>query len=270
MIGRPNRGERPLTWPGAPAEPRLVGKTGFVTGGAGGLGRAIAARLVQGGASVALAELPDYLDSARVVAEALGEAAFVVPVDVREPATIRTAVQLTVDHFGSLDIAVCNAGLNIRRPALEVSESEWDAVVDVNLRGVFFTAQAAALQMVQQGRGGKIVNIASIMGLVGTPWRGVAYGASKGGVVNMTRALAIEWAEHNIQVNAIAPTYVRTALTERLFEDETFLEAVLARTPARKLATPDDIADAVTFLASPQADMITGVTLPVDGGWTAW
>jgi 2-deoxy-D-gluconate 3-dehydrogenase len=253
-----------------PAQPQLVGRTAFVTGGAGGLGRAIAARLASGGASVSVADLRERLQDARQVASALGERAVAVSLDVRDPASIRDAVQQTADHFGSLDIAVCNAGLNIRRPALEVSEAEWDAVVDVNLRGVFFTAQATAIQMVRQARGGKIVHIASIMGLVGTPWRGVAYGASKGGVVNMTRALAIEWAEHNIQVNAVAPTYVRTALTEPLFQDEAFLQAVLARTPNGQLATPEAIADAVAFLASPAADYITGVTLPVDGGWTAW
>ena len=242
----------------------------FVTGGAGGLGRAIALRLVGAGASVALAELPERLDVARGAAENLGERALAVAADVRDPPSIRAAVQQAVDRFGGLDIAVCNAGLNIRRPALEVSEADWDAVVDVNLRGVFFTAQAAALQMVRQARGGKIVSVASIMGLVGTPWRGVAYGASKGGVVNMTRALAIEWAEHGIQVNAVAPTYVRTSLTEPLFQDDSFLQAVLARTPNGKLATPESIAEAVAFLASPAADYITGVTLPVDGGWTAW
>jgi 2-deoxy-D-gluconate 3-dehydrogenase len=217
-----------------------------------------------------LAELPDRLEDAKRCASALGEQALAVPVDVRQPATIQAAVQQTVERFGSLDIAVCNAGLNIRRHALQVTEEDWDAVVDVNLRGVFFTAQAAAAQMVRQGLGGKIVNIASIMGLVGTPWRGVAYGASKGGVVNMTRALAIEWAEHNIQVNAVAPTYVETSLTEAILADESFRAAVLARTPNGKLATPEDIAEAVAFLASPQNGMITGVTLPVDGGWTAW
>ena len=243
----------------------------LVTGGAGGLGRAIARRLVEDGAAVGLAELPEFIAQAEEVASSLGQRAMAVPIDVREPATIQAAVAWTVERFGSLDVAVCNAGLNIRKPSLEVTEAEWDAVVDVNLRGVFFTAQAAAAQMVkQQPPGGKIVGIASIMGLVGTPWHAVAYAASKGGVVNMTRALAIEWAGHNIQVNSVAPTYVETPLTERILSDETFRAAVLARTPNGKLATAEQIADAVAFLASRRADMITGVTLPVDGGWTAW
>ena len=242
----------------------------LVTGGAGGLGRAIARRLCEGGAAVGLAELPEFIPQAEEVAASLGERAMAVPVDVREPATIQAAVEWTVERFGSLDVVVCNAGLNIRKLSLEVTEADWDGVVDVNLRGVFFTAQAGAAQMVRQGTGGKIVCIASIMGLVGTPWHAVAYAASKGGVVNMTRALAVEWAPHNIQVNSVAPTYVETRLTERLLQDESFREAVLARTPNHKLATPEQIADAVAFLASRRADMITGVTLPVDGGWTAW
>jgi len=130
-------------------------------------------------------------------------------------------------------------------------------------------AMAAAFAA-QQGRGGKIVSIASIMGLVGSVSSSAAYCASKAGVVNLTRVLAIEWAKHNIQVNSVAPTFVRTPLTEGIFANEAFLQSVLDRTPNGKLATPESIADAVVFLASPNADMITGITLPVDGGWTAW
>ena len=221
------------------------------------------------GAAVALADLPGrayQLDElARRLPQALG-----VTLDVRDSASIRQAVQATVDGLGSLDIMVCNAGLNVRKTALEMTEVDWDTVLDVNLRGVFFSAQAGAAQMVRQGHGGKIVSIASIMGLVGSATSGVAYCASKGGVVNLTRVLAIEWASHNIQVNGVAPTFVMTPLTEGVFANEAFLQSVLSRTPNGKLATPEAIADAVVFLASPQADLITGTTLPVDGGWTAW
>ena len=229
------------------------------------MARAFAAQ----GAAVALADLPERTNQLDQLAKALPRA-LGVGFDVRDSASIRNAVQATVDGLGALDIMVCNAGVNVRKPALEVTEVDWDTVLDENLRGVFFSAQAGAQQMIRQGRGGKIVNIASIMGLVGSTNNSAAYCASKGGVVNLTRVLAIEWASHNIQVNSVAPTFVITPLTAGVFENESFLNSVLSRTPNGKLATPESIADAVVFLASPRADLITGITLPVDGGWTAW
>lgn len=247
----------------------LNGKVALVTGGAGGLGQAIAAALAAQGAAVAVADLPARRDDVEAIVQRLPRAVG-VSVDVTDAANIRGAVQAAVKAFGSLDVMVCNAGLNVRKPTLEVTEADWDAVLDVNLRGVFFSAQAAAAQMVEQGHGGKIVSIASIMGLVGSVSSSAAYCASKAGVVNLTRVLAIEWARHDIQVNSVAPTFVRTPLTEGIFANEAFLQSVLDRTPNGKLATPESIADAVVFLASSQADMITGITLPVDGGWTAW
>jgi NAD(P)-dependent dehydrogenase (short-subunit alcohol dehydrogenase family) len=247
----------------------LGGKVAFVTGGAGGLGQAIASALAEQGAAVALADLAARASELDVLTSRLPRA-IGVHLDVREPPTLGAAVQTTVDRLGSVDIVVCNAGLNVRKPSLEVTEADWDTVMDVNLRGVFFSAQAGAAQMVRQGRGGKIVCIASIMGLVGATTGSAAYCASKAGVVNLTRALAIEWADHHVQVNSVAPTYVRTPLTEGIFQNQEFLQFVLNRTPNHQLATPQSIADAVVFLASPRADLITGVTLPVDGGWTAW
>jgi 2-deoxy-D-gluconate 3-dehydrogenase len=229
------------------------------------MARAFAAQ----GAAVALADLPERTNQLDALADGLPRA-LGVGFDVRDSASIRNAVQATVDGLGALDIMVCNAGVNVRKPALEVTEVDWDTVLDVNLRGVFFSAQAGAQQMVRQGHGGKIVNIASIMGLVGSTNNSAAYCASKGGVVNLTRVLAIEWASHNIQVNSVAPTFVMTPLTAGVFANEAFLSSVLSRTPNGKLATPESIADAVVFLASPRADLITGITLPVDGGWTAW
>ena len=246
-----------------------MSRVALVTGAAGGLGQAIASAFAAEGTALALADLPSRAAELEALAEQIGSA-IAVPVDVRQPETLNAAAQTAVDHLGSLDIMVCNAGLNVRKPSLEVTEADWDTVINVNLRGVFFSAQAAARQMVAQGRGGKIVSIASIMGLVGGATSSAAYCASKAGVVNLTRVLAIEWASHNIQVNSVAPTYVRTPLTEAIFANPDFLENVLSKTPNGKLATPQDIANAVVFLASPRADMITGTTLPVDGGWTAW
>jgi NAD(P)-dependent dehydrogenase (short-subunit alcohol dehydrogenase family) len=232
------------------------------------LGRAIASAFAAEGVAVALADLPGRSAELDAMARELGNA-IGVHVDVRQPDTLQSAIEATVQQLGSLDVMVCNAGLNVRKPSLEVTEADWDTVLDVNLRGVFFSAQAGARQMIRQGSGGKVVCIASIMGLVA---RGgaAAYCASKAGVVNLTRVLGIEWAEHNIQVNSVAPTFVRTALTEGIFSDESFLQFVLRQTPNGKLATPEDIANAVVFLSSRRADMITGTTLPVDGGWTAW
>jgi NAD(P)-dependent dehydrogenase (short-subunit alcohol dehydrogenase family) len=246
-----------------------MNRVALVTGAAGGLGRAIAVALAADGASVALADLPARAEELETLAAEVGEA-IAIPVDVRQPETLHAAARTTVERLGSLDVVVCNAGVNVRKPSLEVTENDWDTVIDVNLRGVFFSAQAGARQMVRQGNGGKIVCIASIMGLVGGATSSAAYCASKAGVVNLTRVLAIEWAPHNIQVNSVAPTYVRTPLTENIFANEEFLQGVLNKTPNGKLATPEDIANAVVFLASSRADMITGTTLPVDGGWTAW
>jgi NAD(P)-dependent dehydrogenase (short-subunit alcohol dehydrogenase family) len=250
-------------------EAPMNGRVAFITGGAGGLGQAIASAFAAHGAAVAVADLPQRRPDVDQIAGGLPRA-LGVSLDVADSASIRRAVQDAVDALGSVDVMVCNAGLNVRKPTLEVTEEDWDTVLDVNLRGVFFSAQAAAAQMVRQDRGGKIVSIASIMGLVGSPSGSAAYCASKAGVVNLTRVLAIEWAKHNIQVNSVAPTFVRTPLTEGIFADAAFLQSVLDRTPNGKLATPESIADAVVFLASAKADMITGITLPVDGGWTAW
>jgi 2-deoxy-D-gluconate 3-dehydrogenase len=254
----------------------LEGKVAFVTGGSGGLGSAIASALAEQGAAVAVADLPGRrTQMAELVSQlqSRGQArAIGVDLDVRDPASIRAAVAATVDQLGGLDIGVCNAGLNVRKPSLDVTEDDWDTVMDVNLRGVFFSAQAVAARFVQRhGHGGKLVLIASIMGLVGSPFgHAAAYCASKAGVVNLARTLGVEWAPFNITVNAVAPTYAPTPLTEALFTDERRLQAVLERTPMARLASPASVADAVAFLASPRAALITGVTLPVDCGWTAW
>jgi len=249
----------------------VVGKVAFVTGTGSGIGRAISIGLAQAGADVALTELPDKLDSARETAkeiEKVGRRALVVPLDVSKLPMIGEAIDAALKHFGRLDILVNNAGINIPRLAVDVTEAEWDKIMAIDLKGVFFTTQAAAKKALIPQGGGKVINIASQMGVVGYSYRS-AYCSAKAGVVNLTRVLAFEWAKHRINVNTIGPTFVDTPLTKPMFENKEFYNDVISRIPLGRLATPEDIVGAVVYLASPASDMVTGHTLLVDGGWTA-
>jgi len=180
--------------------------------------------------------------------------------------SIEEAVGGMLAAWGRIDILVNNAGVNIPRPALEVTEEDWDGVLDINLKGLFFTAQKTALAM--KNGGGRIINIASQNGVVGY-YRRAAYCASKAGVVNLTRVLAIEWAPLGITVNAVGPTFVVTPLTQSTWDDPAMREDLLKRIPLGRVGVPEDVVGAVVFLASPAASLITGHTLLVDGGWTA-
>jgi len=246
---------------------RLRGRVALVTGAGAGIGRACAEALAAAGASVALTEVADRLEVARDNAARLDDA-IAVELDVREVSSIERVVGEVAAWRGRIDVLVNNAGIAIRKPAFELTEADWDAVLAVNLRGVFFVAQAVGRRMRdQEPQGGAIVNVASIMGLVGSIERG-AYGASKGGVVNLTRMLAIEWAPLGIRVNAVCPTFVDTELTRPMFEARPEFHAdVLAKTPLGRLATTGEVADAVVYLAT--APMTTGHALTVDGGWVA-
>ncbi|MGN6672569.1 MAG: SDR family NAD(P)-dependent oxidoreductase [Thermomicrobiales bacterium] len=251
---------------------RVDGKIAIVTGTGSGLGQASALALAQAGAAVVMTELPQKLAAAeataRQAAEDYGAKTLVAPLDLLQLDTIGALVDQTVAHFGRIDILVNNAGINIQQMALDVTEDAWDKVLDVNLKGLFFTSQAVARVMVRQGTGGKIVNIASQMGVVGYIKR-AAYCSSKAGVVNLSRVLAFEWAEYGIRVNCIGPTFVETPLTAPMFEDKAFRDDVLHRIPLGRLGKPEDVVGAVVYLASPASDMVTGHTLLVDGGWTA-
>ncbi|MBI3962966.1 MAG: 3-oxoacyl-ACP reductase FabG [Deinococcus sp.] len=250
---------------------QVTGQVAIVTGSGRGLGKAIALALAEAGAHVVVTDLPGQLEDAQATADAvqeIGRQALAVPLDVTSLQSIQRMVQKARQRFSQIDILVNNAGINIRKMALEVTEPDWDQVLDVNLKGVFFCSQAVAREMVQR-QAGKIINIASQYGVIGDEQR-AAYCASKAGVVNLTRVLAIEWAPYHINVNAVGPTYVLTPLTEKLFADRKYRRETLRRIPLGRLGKPEDVAGAVVFLASPAADMITGHTLLVDGGWTAW
>ena len=250
---------------------RLDGRVAVVTGGARGIGRETAETLAVAGARVVLADLDkDEAEAAADEIRALGHRATTILADVANEASVASMVEATLEREGRLDILVNNAGIAIRRPAVDLALGDWDKVLSVNLTGSFLCARAAARIMIAAGAGGAIVNVASIMGLSGGGlYPNVSYQATKGAIVNMTRALAVEWAPYAIRVNAVAPTYVRTDLIGPILKDPELVARIVAMTPLRKLAEPSDIAAAIVFLASSAAAMITGHTLAVDGGFLA-
>jgi 2-deoxy-D-gluconate 3-dehydrogenase len=250
---------------------RLDDKTAIVTGSGTGIGQASAIALAHAGADVVITEVPGREAKAEETAAAVraaGRQALVVSLDVRSVASIQSMVDQVLSDWDHVDILFNNAGISIRKLAVDFSEEEWDHTVDVMLKGVFFCSQSVARHMIERGEGGKIINQASQVGLVGYQER-VPYCAAKAGVINMTRALALEWAPFQINVNAIAPTFVNTPLVEKYLENDTAREETIKRIPLGRVAEPEDLVGAVIYLASPAADMVTGHTLVVDGGWTA-
>ncbi len=247
---------------------RLDGKVAVVTGAGRGIGRGIAVRLAQGGADVAVtARRVAALDGVRREIEAAGRRCLPVELDVREVRGIASMADRVASALGRLDVLVNNAGINLRTSALEVTEDEWDAVLETNLKGLFFCSQAAARVMMGAG-GGAIVNLASTMGVVALPNR-ATYCSSKGGVALLTKQLALEWAPHHIRVNAVAPTFVDTDMTAEVLKEPASRAAVLARIPIGRPVDIAEVARAVLYLASPAASAVTGVVLPVDGGYLA-
>ncbi|HZW01290.1 MAG TPA: glucose 1-dehydrogenase [Candidatus Deferrimicrobium sp.] len=248
----------------------LQGKTALVTGAARGLGRAIALALADAGADVALG-LRDAADAADLEAqiEAMGRRSMRVAMNVLDIGQITAAVAAVVETMGRIDILVNNAGLGPpENSAQDVDEADYDLTFDTNVKGLFFTSQAVGRVMIRQGSG-RIVNLSSQAGFVALPGEAI-YCASKAAVSHLTKCLAVEWGQHGINVNAVAPTFIRTPGTEPALSDQAFAADVVERIAGlHRIGEPVDVAGAVVYLASPAAALVTGTTLMVDGGWTA-
>jgi NAD(P)-dependent dehydrogenase (short-subunit alcohol dehydrogenase family) len=246
---------------------RLDGTVAAITGGARGIGRATAELFASAGARVAILDIDP--GAAKATAAEIGRTATAYALDVGNERDVETAFDALLRREGRLDVLVNNAGIAIRRPTVELSLADWQRVVDINMTGMFLCVRAGGRVMVAQGRGA-IVNTASIMGLSGGGlYPNISYQATKGAVVNMTRALAVEWSRHGVRVNAVAPTWVDTDFIAALKANAELLNEIRRVTPMGRLAQPEEVASAILFLASPAAAMITGHVLPVDGGYLA-
>lgn len=243
-------------------------RTAFVTGASTGLGYTIAAALGREGYNLAVTSRnTERLDTLLQDPSVQGRKVVPVRLDLRSEQNIVEAFEAAVAAFGAIDVLVNNAGRTLLKPAIEVSWAEWDDVVNINLKGAYFLSRAFAEHCIERGRAGSIVNLASTHGLTGLAGRSV-YGISKGGLIQMTRMLAIEWASHDVRVNSVAPATVLTPSRQELLDDKA-RERMLARIPIGRFITPEEVAAAVCFLAGPRAGSITGHTLPVDGGLVA-
>lgn len=247
---------------------RLEGKA-ILMAGTGGLGSIIAQGLADAGAHLVVADMNEK--AAQRVAKTIQSPrhpCFSCRMDILNPGEIMQAMNLVRERFGRMDVAFNGVGINIRKPSLEVTEEDWDKVLDVNLKGAFFFAQGAARTFIRQRpRGGKIITIASLLSFFGMEDR-TAYSASKTGLIGLTRCLAVEWGKYNITVNGISPTFIPTAINRQSLQGA-FKEKLVGRTPLGRLGRPEDIVGTIVFLASDASNFITGQTIPIDGGWLA-
>ena len=246
---------------------KLDGKVAVVTGAARGLGRAIAVGLAEAGADIALVDILDMAETKTRI-EKLGRRCIAVPADLGKTESAGRIVEATVAGLGGIDILFNNAGIIRRAPFTDFTEKDWDEVMDVNIRGLFILSREVAKRMIEQGRGGKIVNTASMLSFQG----GIlvpSYAASKSAVMGLTRLMACELAKYNINTNAIAPGYMATDNTRPLREDPARCKTILDRIPAGRWGEPEDLQGVAVFLASSASDYMNGYTVAVDGGWLA-
>ena len=246
----------------------LKGKVSLVTGATKGLGYGKAASLAEAGSDLVIVSR-NQDDCDRVASELGQDGRKVLPVsaDLRSLSSIDDLVNRATEQYGRIDVLVNNAGAAVTVPPEDITEKDWDYIMDLNLKGAFFTCQAVGRQMMKQGSG-KIINIASIFGLVGDP-NILSYCASKGGLIMLTKSLALARARHNIQVNAIAPAYIQTGMNKDILKKEKVHKYIMKNTPAQRMGNIEDLTGMILLLASPGSDYITGAAIAIDGGWTA-
>jgi NAD(P)-dependent dehydrogenase (short-subunit alcohol dehydrogenase family) len=247
----------------------LTGKTAMITGSTKGLGEVAAVALAKAGADIAVCgRNRENLEKVSTSIKDLGGDSAGFYLDVTSQQSVQEGVDQILKHFGKIDILVNNAGVNHRVPVLEFTEEAWDFVIDTNLKGYFLVAQAVVPQMIERGYG-KVINVSSIFGLTPLPDQ-LAYSASKGGVNQLTRVMALEWAKKGIRVNAVAPTYFETELVTQIRNDPERFKFINERTPMGRWGQPEEMEGIVIFLAAPASDFITGQIIYIDGGWTVW